>query len=25
LDEIFKNIDTWKARIQAVKDANPKS
>ena len=25
LDEIFKNIDTWKARIQAIKDANPKS
>ena len=25
LDEIFKNIDDWKTRIQAVKDANPKS
>ena len=25
LDEIFKNIDTWKARIQSIKDANPKS
>jgi hypothetical protein len=25
LDEIFKNIDTWRARIQAVKDDNPKS
>ena len=25
LDEIFKNIDSWKARIQAIKDANPKS
>ena len=25
LDEIFKNIDTWKARIQGIKDANPKS
>ena len=24
LDEIFKNIDTWKARIQSIKDANPK-
>ena len=25
LDEIFKDIDAWKARIQAIKDANPKS
>ena len=25
LDEIFKDIDAWKTRIQAVKDANPKS
>ena len=25
LDEIYKNIDSWKARIQAIKDANPKS
>ena len=25
LDEIFKNIDTWRARIQGIKDANPKS
>ena len=25
LDEIFKDIDAWKARIKAVKDANPKS
>ena len=24
LDEIFKDIDAWKARIQAIKDANPK-
>ena len=24
LDEIFKDIDTWKARIQSIKDANPK-
>ena len=24
LDEIFKNIDDWKARIQSIKDANPK-
>ena len=24
LDEIFKNIDAWKARIQSIKDANPK-
>ena len=24
LDEIFKNIDNWKARIQSIKDANPK-
>ena len=24
LDEIFKNIDAWKARIQAIKDANAK-
>ena len=25
LDEIFKDIDTWKTRIQAIKDANSKS
>jgi len=25
LDEIYKNIDSWKARIKSVKDANPKS
>ena len=25
LDEIFQDIDAWKVRIQAVKDANPKS
>ena len=25
LDEIFKNIDTWRARIQGIKDDNPKS
>jgi len=25
LDEIFKNIDAWKTRIQGIKDANPKS
>jgi len=24
LDEIYKDIDSWKARIQAIKDANPK-
>jgi len=24
LDEMFHNFDAWKARIQAVKDANPK-
>ena len=24
LDEIFKNIDDWRARIQSIKDANPK-
>jgi hypothetical protein len=24
LDEIFHDIDAWKARIQAVKDASPK-
>ena len=24
LDEIYKDIDTWKARIQSIKDANPK-
>ena len=24
LDEISKNIDTWKARIKSIKDANPK-
>ena len=25
LDEIFKDIDAWKTRIQAIKDASPKS
>tara|TARA_Y100000310_G_C20469666_1_gene709338 strand:+ start:552 stop:887 length:336 start_codon:yes stop_codon:yes gene_type:complete len=25
LDEIFKDIDAWKARIKAIKDGNPKS
>ncbi|MDA9626916.1 XkdW family protein [Candidatus Pelagibacter sp.] len=25
LDEIYKNIDGWKARIKSIKDANPKS
>ena len=25
LDEIFKDIDAWKVRIQAIKDNNPKS
>ena len=25
LDEIYKDIDAWKARIKSVKDANPKS
>ena len=25
LDEIFKDIDAWRARIQGIKDANPKS
>ena len=25
LDEIYKDIDVWKTRIKAVKDANPKS
>ena len=24
LDEIFKDIDAWKVRIQGIKDANPK-
>ena len=24
LDEIYKDIDAWKARIAAIKDANPK-
>ena len=24
LDEIYKDIDAWKARIKSVKDANPK-
>jgi len=24
LDEIFKDIDAWKARIQSIKNANPK-
>jgi len=25
LDEIFHDIDAWKARIKSIKDANPKS
>ena len=25
LDEIYKDIDSWKARIKSIKDANPKS
>ena len=25
LDEIYTNIDSWKARIKSIKDANPKS
>ena len=25
LDEIFNDIDAWKARIKSIKDANPKS
>ena len=25
LDEIFKDMDAWKTRIQGIKDANPKS
>ena len=25
LDEIFKDIDAWKTRIQSIKNANPKS
>ena len=25
LDEIYHNIDDWKARIQSIKDSNPKS
>ena len=25
LDEIYKDIDSWKSRIKAIKDANPKS
>ena len=25
LDEIFKDMDAWKARIQSIKDENPKS
>ena len=25
LDEIYKDIDAWKARIKAIKNANPKS
>ena len=25
LDEIFKDIDAWKIRIQSIKNANPKS
>ena len=24
LDEIYKDMDAWKARIKAIKDANPK-
>ena len=24
LDEIYKNIDSWRARIKSIKDANPK-
>ena len=24
LDEIYKDIDGWKARIKSIKDANPK-
>ena len=24
LDEIYSNIDTWKARIKSIKDSNPK-
>tara|TARA_R100000008_G_C3483339_1_gene114980 strand:- start:219 stop:548 length:330 start_codon:yes stop_codon:yes gene_type:complete len=24
LDEIFKDMDSWKARIKSIKDANPK-
>nr|BAR18202.1 Phage-like element PbsX protein XkdW [uncultured Mediterranean phage uvMED] len=25
LDEIYKDIDAWKARIKSIKDANPKN
>ncbi len=25
LDEIYKDIDAWKARIKSIKDSNPKS
>ena len=25
LDEIYKDIDAWKARIKSIKDNNPKS
>jgi hypothetical protein len=25
LDEMYKSFDDWKARIKAIKDANPKS
>ena len=25
LDEIYKNVDSWRARIKSIKDANPKS
>ena len=25
LDEIYKNIDSWRVRIKSIKDANPKS
>ena len=25
IDEIYKDIDAWKTRIKAIKDANPKS
>ncbi len=25
LDEIYHNIDSWKARIKSIKDSNPKA